>query len=153
MPAELSPPELARLVDVADASRRGDWSMRSALTRYAQPEPHRSQVLLALVRRFEATVHGHERLLRSDGPNLLAESASASVAQPDAPDRARVVGLLGVARKLDELADTLVDWALDITRPRPSDAVDEAVVEVARVLDELGVPEEELRGRPPRTRG
>lgn len=151
MPAELSPPELARLVDVADAAREGDWSMRSALTRYAQPEPHRSQALLALVRRFEAALHGHERMLRSDGAALLAESASGT--RPDDPDRALVVGLLGVARVLDELADTLVDWALDIAEARPSDAVDETVAEVARRLDELGVPEEQARERPPRSRG
>ena len=38
--------DLDRLVDYAGLARVGDWSLRSALVRFAQPEPERAAALL-----------------------------------------------------------------------------------------------------------
>jgi hypothetical protein len=164
--ADLEPPELARLADVAGAARVDDWTLRSALTRYAQPQPARAAAILEPYRRLEAALHPHAALLRADGPALLAEVESGTdagagagagagpVASGEADaDRALVVGLLGVARIFDALADRLTEWATDITAERPDDAVDDAMTEAKSRLDALGVPEEEERQRPPRGRG
>lgn len=151
MPADLEPPELARLADVAGAARVEDWTLRSALTRYAQPQPTRAAAIMEPYRRLEAALHPHAALLRADGPALLAEFESGSAAGDDA-DRALVVGLLRVARVFDALSDRLAEWATDITAKRPDTPVDEAVAEAKALLDTLGVPEEEDR-RPPRGRG
>jgi hypothetical protein len=51
------------LLNYAESSRIGDWSMRSALVRFAQPEPERAAALLELVRRLD-TVLGHVTRLR-----------------------------------------------------------------------------------------
>lgn len=153
MPPDLEPPELARLADVAGAARIEDWTLRSALTRYAQPQPRRAAAIMELIRRLEAALHPHDRLLRADGAALLAESEPGSApSDVDDTDRALAVGLLGVARVFDSLADRLAVWATDITADRPDPAVDEAVGEAKTRLDALGVPEEEDR-RPPRGRG
>lgn len=151
MPADLEPPELARLADVAGAARVQDWTLRSALTRYAQPQPHRAAAIMELIRRLETALHPHDAILRTDGPALLAETGSGPTTGGDA-DRTLVIGLLGVARVFDDLSDRLAEWATDITADRPDTAVDEAVSEAKTRLDALGVPEEEDR-RPPRGRG
>ena len=49
----ITPPELAALIDVSERQRAGDWSLRAALCRYAQPQPVRVSALLDLVRRIE----------------------------------------------------------------------------------------------------
>ncbi len=153
MPPDLEPPELARLADVAGAARVEDWTLRSALTRYAQPEPRRAAAIMEPYRRLEAALHPHGALLRADGEALLAEvDAGSAPSDGDDTDRALLVGLLGVARVFDALADRLAEWATDIATARPDTAVDDAVTEAKTRLDALGIPEEEDR-RPPRGRG
>lgn len=150
MPVELEPAGLARLVDYAERSRVGDWSLRSALVRYAQGQPVRVSQVLELVRRIDAAVHPHTKLLASDGPDLWSVFADGRA--PDAGPSGFVVELLRAMAVLDALGEELAAWAEDRARPRPDAAVDAAIVDVTRRLDELGVAREEQQ-RPPRRRG
>ena len=147
MPADPQPPELARLVAFAERSRAGDWSLRSALTRYAQPQPQRVSDVLESVRRVESVLHPVAGRLAKEGPALWDELQSGSSVDP-------LVGVLGVAAELDALGDVLADWAVDRTGPSPDDTVDATVAATAARLDELGVAREE-RVAPPgaRSRG
>lgn len=74
-------PDGRRLVDYAESAREGDWSLRSALVRFAQPEPARAGAVLELVRRTDGALKPHRRRLESAavpthpglGPDALAE--------------------------------------------------------------------------------
>lgn len=151
MPRPVEPPELARLVDVAERSRAGDWSLRSALVRYAQPQPVRVSQVVELVRRIEVALHPHAKRLADDGPTLWA--ALEGDRSPGAEPERFLVGVLQAAAVLDRLAEQLVRWANDRAAPRPDEEVDAAVADVARRLDDLGVPREERDGPRPRSRG
>lgn len=150
MTAELEPPELARLVDFAERPRVGDWSLRSALVRYAEGQPVRVSQLLELVRRIEAAVHSHGKVLASDGPVLWAAVSDGQA--PATGPAGFLVELLRAMAVLDDLADELAAWADDRSRARPDGAVDAAIAEVARRLDALGVAREQPQQRPPRRR-
>lgn len=147
MSAEIQPHELARLVDFAERPRQGDWSLRAALTRYAQPEPKRVGDLLDVVRWLDLGMRPHVKSVQRDGPALweALQSGGDGSAEP-------VVALLRVMEDLDRLGDVLTDWACDISQPRPDAAVDDVTARVARRLHDLGVPREQ-RQRPPRSRG
>ena len=150
MPAVPEPPELAALVDFAERPRVEGWSIRSALCRYAQPEPARVAQVVELVRRIEYALQGQSKLLASDGPALWA----AVIGDAPAPDDADgLVGLLQATTELDRLGDVLATWAVDRTGPDPAPVVDEVVLDVAQRLDALGVPREEPGEGPPRRRG
>jgi len=150
MPAEPEPPELARLLDYAERARVGDWSLRSALVRYAQPCPRQVSEVLELVRRIEHGLGPHHRRLSTEGPRLW-QCLQGTVAAHDEGDE-MVLELLRAMGTLDGLAEELVAWAHDRSVPRPDDAVDAAVTAVRRRLDAAGVPHEE-RVRPPARRG
>lgn len=150
MPPEPEPPELARLLQFAERSREGDWSLRSALVRYAQSQPVRVSQVLELVRRIEAALHPHAKLLVAQGPQLWEAMHGAAAPLPE--PSATVVGVLRAAAELDRLADRVVAWAVDRTDERPDAEVDAVVLDVTRRLDELGVAREERQG-PPRRRG
>lgn len=146
MPAEIEPPELARLVDFAERPRADDWSLRAALVRYAQPQPARVQALLESVRRLDFALSKHRKRLERDGQEVW------DALQRGHTDDA-LVALLRVAVEIDELGDTLAAWALDPYQPAPDAAVDQVIASTSGRLDELGVAREE--GPPPgrRTRG
>ena len=57
MATEVSPPELAALLDYAERPRVDDWSLRAALTRYAQPQPQRASDLIEVMRRVIDEMH------------------------------------------------------------------------------------------------
>lgn len=62
-------PDGRRLVDYAESSRTGDWSLRSALVRFAQPEPTRASAVLELIRRTDGALKPHRRRLEAaDAP-------------------------------------------------------------------------------------
>ncbi len=148
VPAQVEPPELARLVAFAERPRAGDWSLRSALCRYAQPHPGRVSTVLDLVRRIEFALHPQAQRLDREGPALWAAlEAGESVDTDDL-----VLGLLGTMAELDQLGDALAEWAVDRAGHAPEGTVDAVVAQVGGRLDELGVPHEE-RVRPPRQRG
>lgn len=54
-----------RLVYYAESSRAGDWTLRSALVRFAQPEPTRAGAVLELIRRTDGALEAHRRRLES----------------------------------------------------------------------------------------
>jgi hypothetical protein len=143
--AEVEPPELARVVAFAERSRTGDWSLRSALCRYASPHPEQVSALLDLVRRIEAAVHPESKRLDREGPALWA------AVEGDGDDD-QLVGLLRAMVELDRLGDTLAAWADDRAGHHPEEAVEATTADVAQRLEALGVPHEE-RTRPPRQRG
>ena len=142
----VQPPELAQLLEFAERSRDGDWSLRAALTRYAQPEPQRVGDLLECVRRVEFAVHPQLKAIERDGATLWeALNDSSADAEP-------LVGLLRAAAELDRLADDVVAWACDPSQARPDAQVDAVTADVASRLDDLGIPREQ-RQRPTRSRG
>jgi hypothetical protein len=145
MPADVEPPELARLLDTAERSRVGDWSLRSALTRYGQFQPVRVGAVLEVLRRCTGALRPHMRRIRKDGHALWA-------AIDGEPGDDAALRLLQTLRALDSLADTLAGWALDPTAPTPDDQVDGVVGRLSAQLDDLGVPREtrDLRAGPPR---
>ena len=144
MPGEISPPELARIVDFAERPRVQDWSLRAALVRYAQPEPQRASDILEVLRRIEFALAKQNKALERDGEALWDAL--------DGKDDSPLVELLRAARELDGLGDVLVKWAIDYRKPRPDKKVDATVQAVAEQLDSAGVPREE-RPPGPRNRG
>jgi hypothetical protein len=141
MPAEVTPPELARLVTFSERPRLEDWSLRAALCRYAQPHPERVREMLDVVRRIEFAIAKHTKRIEREGPDLWAALRGGS----DGDD---LLGLLGAVVELDELGDVLADWAVDRAGKHPEERVDAVVTATASRLDELGIPREE-RVRPP----
>jgi hypothetical protein len=144
VPAEIEPVELAQLVDFSERPRTDDWSLRSALVRYAVPQPQRVNDILVHVRRLEWALGKQSKRLEREGPALW----EALDAGDDADD---LVALLRAARELDHLADVIVAWAVDRTGRSPDAEVDAVVADVGARLDALGVPYEERPG--PRNRG
>jgi hypothetical protein len=135
------------MLDFAERARAGGWSLRSALVRYAQPQPRRVSQVLELVRRIEFAVHPLGRLFAGEGRQIW--SAAESGAAPSSEEHGVAVGLVRAAAELDRLADRLVAWAVDRAGPRPDDEVDSVVLDVTRRLDDLGVAREEQRPGPP----
>jgi hypothetical protein len=126
-------PEITHLLDVAERSRVGDWSLRSALVRYAQAEPVRVGRVLDVVRRLEAGMKPHLKALEK---------------VPEPADE-QVAGLLGVASQLDELGDRFAAWAVALDPAlRPGAEVDELVAALGERLDVLGVARDEARPSP-----
>jgi hypothetical protein len=188
-PADGLPPA-PRLVDYAESGREGDWSLRSALVRFAQPEPVRAGAVLELVRRTDGALKGHRRRLeaapvpthpglgpehfvpRDGGFTLDADPAVADARVADlarvlvrVPDGDAVVvayagatglgdddraatDLLAVAVELDELARSLVAWAVAPDGPPPVAAVDALAAAAFSRLEQLGVPREDGPPRP-----
>jgi hypothetical protein len=145
VPAEIQPPELARLVDFSERPRRDDWSLRSALVRYAQPQPQRVNDVLEVVRRTEWALGKQSKRVEREGPELWAALESGR----DADD---LVALLAVARELDDLGEVVAGWAVDRSVDAPDARVDAVVADVGSRLDALGIPHEE-RPPGPRNRG
>jgi hypothetical protein len=149
MPAEIQPPELAALLDYQERPRVDDWSLRAALTRYAQPEPERVGDLLEVVRRIEFALGSYQKVIESDGPQLWSAVQGAGASAPND----RLIGMLHAMVELDELGQQLATWAADPTTARPDEAVDATVGRVRRRLDDLEIPSEESRPRTARRRG
>jgi hypothetical protein len=102
-------------VDFTERPRPPDgWSLRAALTRYAQGQPKRVASLLEVVRRIQF-----------------------GLGRVDAD-------LQPCIESIDAVADALAAWAADPWRAhRPDAEVDDVIASVTRQLDALGVPVEE----------
>ena len=99
VPAEIQPVELARVVDFAERSRVGDWSLRSALVRYAEGQPERVSQVLEQVRRLDAALHPLQQGAREARGRAVGRSMDGG----DAPtDDALLIELLRVAVELDQ---------------------------------------------------
>src|SRR5206468_2492841 len=109
-------------LDFTERPRPPDgWSLRAALTRYAQGQPERVAALLQVVRRIQFGI-----------------AKGATNLQP-------------CIERVDVVADALAVWAADPWRAhRPDAEVDAAVVSLTAELDALGVPVEERPTRPSR---
>jgi hypothetical protein len=147
MPVDVEPPELARLIDFAERPRAGDWSLRSGLVRYAQPEPERVNQILEHVRRVDAALRGHSKVIQRDGYDLWAALQAGASRSSSAP--ADTIELLEATAQLDRLGDIVADWAVNASAEPPNAEIDAIIEDVTRRLDALGVPREE-RVRPPR---
>ena len=147
MPAELEPPELARLIDVAERPRAGNWSLRAALTRYGQPQPQRSHDLIEVLRRIEVGVRQAAKTFEDHGPSLWS---ALDAGEGHAGEHGGALELLRVIRDVDQVGDALAGWANDKSQPRPDAEIDSVAADAMRRLDALGVPREE--GRPPQRR-
>ncbi|HSP03784.1 MAG TPA: hypothetical protein VLR27_09805 [Acidimicrobiales bacterium] len=85
-------PDGRRLVDYAESSRTGDWSLRSALVRFAQPEPTRASAVLELIRRTDGALKPHRRQLEAGDapthpglePGTFVDDGGQLVVDPDA---------------------------------------------------------------------
>ena len=136
MATDIEPPELARLLDAAERPRVDNWSLRAALTRYAQPQPQRASDVIELLRRIESALRPHQAELERDGT-----AAWAAVGDPGDD---RLVGhLLRALADLDRLGDELASWAVRGGHGRPDDAVDAVVGDLTERLGALGVEREE----------
>ena len=142
--SQIVPAELGALVDFSERPRSHDWSLRAALTRYAQPQPMRVSKLLDAVRRLESALAAHTATLRRDGPDLwqLLQSGQ-SPESPGDSESALLVGLLRAAVEIDELGEVLANWAVNREGERPDDAVDRVTADLTTRLDGLGVAVEE----------
>ena len=87
------------------------------------------------------------------GDDVLATYKSTT--DPLSDTERSALPLLGVALRLDALADVLTDWAVSGPLDPPTDEVDHSCAEVLNELDRLGVPVEQgpSRGRDRRNRG
>jgi hypothetical protein len=144
VPPEIEPSELARLVDFSERARTDDWSLRSALVRYAQPQPQRVNDILDLVRRVEWALGKQSKRIEREGAGLWSALESGD-------DGDELVALLRAAQELDGLGDVVVAWAVDRSGESPDARVDAVVTDVGERLDALGIPHEERPG--PRNRG
>jgi hypothetical protein len=144
VPPEIEPPDLARLVDFSERARTDDWSLRSALVRYAQPQPQRVNDILDLVRRVEWALGKQSKRVEREGAELWSALESGD-------DGDELVALLRAAQELDGLGDVVVAWAVDRSGESPDARVDAVVTDVGQRLDALGIPHEERPG--PRNRG
>jgi hypothetical protein len=82
-PAEPQPQH--SLLNYAESSRVGDWTMRSALVRFAQPEPLRASSLLELVRRLDTVLQHVARPLERHTVRCDRELGESFTADPIAP--------------------------------------------------------------------
>ena len=109
-------------LDFTERPRPPDgWSLRAALTRYAQGQPQRVGNLLEVVRRIQF-----------------------GLGKVDAD-------LQPCIERIDVVADALAAWAADPWGAyRPDAEVDAVIASVTGELDALGVPVEERPTRPSR---
>lgn len=146
MPAEVEPPELARLLDYAERPRVDDWSLRAALCRYASPEPSRVGALIELMRRVDFGLQPHLKAIERNGPEVWTELTGGQTRFE--------LDLLRVVEAIDRYGDVIAEWAVDGKGDRPDAETDEVIRTVARRVEELQVPREEWErgpsGRPRR---
>lgn len=147
--------DLSAIVEYAERPRVGEWSLRSALVRYAQPEPTRAGAVLELVRRTDGALKAHAKVLERS-PHLLsvarASSENSSVPAVDGSEHVgeeerTAVGVLVAALALDHLGDVLATWAASRSDDRPDREVDDVARRVFVMLGDLHVARET---RPPR---
>ncbi len=97
------------LLNYAESARVGDWTMRSALVRFAQPEPVRASSLLELVRRLDAVLHHVARPLERRTVRCDRELGGSFTAEPIAPyPDTRTADLARIGRAMPDGFATVV---------------------------------------------
>lgn len=159
-----SPVDLSNL---SERERAGGWTFRSALVRFAQPEPVRSAVIMTFIRRAEAAILPLQALL-ADGRLLdvarltdpdthskewvqQAMEGYTSVSSLDEAELA-VLPLVSAVLRLDDLGDHLARWAPSAPAPGPVTEVDQVCADLQRRFEELAVPVESQPPGPGRGR-
>lgn len=126
-------PDGPRLVDYAESPRVGDWTLRSALVRFGQPEPVRSSAVLELVRRTDGALRPHSR--------LLASTTTATVPHLDADSFTVLGGATVVRTDLPLVADARTADLARVWERWPDER--DRVVEAYRAVQPIG--DDELR--------
>jgi hypothetical protein len=126
------------LLNYAERPHAGDWTLRSALVRLAQPEPVLVGTLLQVTRRLDAALHHVARQLERHpalcDPSLVAEQPERPPASPVIDVRSADVARL-VAAGLDE-AEVLAGY--DSVAPLDhAERVAVPLLAVAVILDGL----------------
>lgn len=113
-PVEAQPQQ--SLVNYAESPRVGDWTMRSALVRLAQPEPVRASALLELVRRLDTVLHHVARPLDRRTVRCDRDLGPSFTAEPIAPYAdTRTADLARIGRALPEgFATVLGSYAAEV---------------------------------------
>ena len=139
-----APDDGIRLVDYAESSRTGDWSLRSALVRYAQPEPARASAVLELVRRTDGALKPFARVLQgtegATDPALDAAGFSSGSFEPSARARvdARTADLARVAVRSPEGLDRVLAEYESVSPLADDERTAVPLLAVAVELDALG---------------
>lgn len=89
------------LLNYGEAPRQGDWTLRSALVRLAQPDPVRVGEILQAMRRLDATLHQVTKKLESHlaacdrrpTPDEIAAEPAVELADVRTADLARLVAV------------------------------------------------------------
>ena len=149
--------ETNSIINYAEAPRRADWTLRSSLVRLAQPHPLRSEAVLQLVRRLDAALkpfvrelqkHPKEssRSIPGGASNVLDIRVVDLVVRPDSVELSEAerdsLHLIGIALELDQLANTLTEWASAGWADPPVSEIDQTCARVLRLMNDLNVPEE-----------
>jgi hypothetical protein len=157
MAGVVEPAALAKVLDAAERPRASEWSLRAALTRYAQPQPVRASAIIELVRRAESALRPFAKVLERDGVAVWSTLEDGSTDPTTAGDTsgvdAKLVELLRAMVELDGLGDVLARWAVAREGARPDGEVDRVVADVTARLERLGVAREERPPRPGARRG
>ncbi len=133
--------ETLTLLQVAESPRIDDWTLRSALVRFAQPQPELSGAILESVRRTQAALDPVARELLRHGAVTdrgLAVAGDGGLAAPSDPlPDVRVADLARLVRLLPGRRDAvLAAYTAEIElEPAERDAV--ALLVVLLDLDEL----------------
>lgn len=143
----VDPEPAGSLVNYAESSRAGDWSLRSALVRLAQPEPARVAGVLELVRRLDAVLHQLARPLERHtvvcDRSLTLDAASETpsgweLAEPADPyPDTRVADLVRLASSAGPEGDQVVDAYVAEVELAPEEQHGLALLSVAVQFDRL----------------
>lgn len=158
------------LPELAEAMRATGWSFRSALVRFAQPEPLRGAAIVELIRRAEMA-------MKPLAPTLDDGRLTAVVRLAPSPERANTAAIdaaltalaavvddadglpadagaalpvIHAITVLDRLGEAVTAWAVDAPAPAPVGEWDATCRWLQARFDALGVPSE---SGPPRRGG
>lgn len=132
-----APDDGIRLAAFAESPRAGDWSLRAALVRYAQPEPSRASAVLELIRRTDGAVKPFHRVL--DSTECATDPGLAAPERSPAPRvDARAADLARVAVRSPEQLDRVVAEYESVERLAPEERSVIPLLAVAVELDALG---------------
>ncbi|MEL7156310.1 MAG: hypothetical protein AAFN30_06900 [Actinomycetota bacterium] len=150
------------LVNLSERARSEGWTFRSALVRFAQPEPLRSAVIMEFIRRGEAALQplqsiladgrlvelarlldsndGHGGDASDHGDHDALEGYQSLVPLTD--DELAALPLVRAVLTLDDLGQTLAEWAPSAPAPGPVATVDDTLARLRTRFDDLSVPVE-----------
>jgi hypothetical protein len=132
------------LIRYAESGRAGDWTLRSALVRLAQPEPVRAGAVLELIRRCDGAIAPFTRRLeaamtqtdpRIDLATLVGNRWSPSSGQLDI----RVADLARLAWREPEVFPALLEGYREEVDLHDDEVAALPYLEAAIVLDDLAV--------------